>query len=561
MNRTRSFRHAAIVATMLLTAGMLAVGCPAPRGGATGGDASKAGVDGADGVKQTITKPTTAVGDGGGHGGTIADVHPPVGASGDHGQPSTGTDPVTTANPPDAKKYPPLFEGWPKPRLTLFFTGRQYGYIEPCGCTGLANQKGGLSRRHVLFQELQDQGWNPVAIDIGNQERRFGRQPEIKFQTTVSGLKKIGYKAVAYGPDDLRISAGELLSAAVGSDGKPAPFVCANVNVLGQTPDHLVIEAAGKKIGVTAILGKEEQRGVASDEIELTDPDAALAKVLPKLEAAKCDLYVLLAHTSIEESQRLGSKFPKFNLVATAGCEGEPSHRLEAIEGSTGQLVQVGTKGMYVSIVGVFDDAQAPFRLQRAPLDGRYADSKDMLALMAAYQQQLEAVGLEGLGIKPLPHPSGRKFVGTAACADCHEREYAIWKKSPHAHASDSIIHPTERSEIPRHHDPECLSCHVTGWNPQDFFPYASGYLDQEKSKAMLQSGCENCHGPGSRHVAAEQGEIDGLTDAMQTMYRQEMVLKLEDARSKCLECHDLDNSPAFHEEGAFEKYWKRVEH
>ena len=100
----------------------------------------------------------------------------------------------------------------------------------------------------MLFEQLKAKGWNPVAIDIGNQVRRFGRQPEIKFQTTVSGLKKIGYSAIGYGPDDLRLAAGELLSAAIGIDGEPAPFVCANVNILGQTPAFRVIEIEGKKI-------------------------------------------------------------------------------------------------------------------------------------------------------------------------------------------------------------------------------------------------------------------------------------------------------------------------
>jgi hypothetical protein len=456
-----------------------------------------------------------------------------------------------------------VFVDWPKPVLTLFFSGRQSGYIEPCGCTGLANQKGGLNRRHTLLVQLEEAGWNPVPLDLGNQVRRFGRQSEIKFQTTVAGLKQLKYGAIAFGPDDLRVSAGELLAAALGSDGEPAPFVAANVKVLApetQAPFR-VIEAGGKKIGVTAVLGKEEMRSVSSDEIELSDPIAALQKTTPELAAAKCDVYVLLSHASIDESKEYGKQFPLFDLVVTAGVAGEPSHRMEAIEGSRAKLVQVGTKGMYVSVVGMFDEAKEPFRLQRVPLDGRLSDSREMLALMASYQQQLEAVGLEGLAIKPQPHPSGREFVGSHVCADCHEREYEIWKNTPHAHATDSIVHPGERSDIPRHHDPECLSCHVTGWNPQEYYPYKSGYLSLEATKQMTQMGCENCHGPGSKHVAAEMGEIDGLTDEMQQSLRQQMVLKLDAAKQTCLECHDLDNSPAFHVEGAFEKYWERIKH
>jgi hypothetical protein len=35
----------------------------------------------------------------------------------------------------------------------------------------------------------------------------------------------------------------------------------------------------------------------------------------------------------------------------------------------------------------------------------------------------------------------------------------------------------------------------------------------------------------------------------------------LAKAEQKCKECHDLDNSPDFHATGAFEKYWKEIEH
>src|SRR6188768_2280077 len=52
---------------------------------------------------------------------------------------------------------PPLFSGWPKPKVALVLTGQQMGYLEPCGCTGLENQKGGLARRHTLIRELSEQ--------------------------------------------------------------------------------------------------------------------------------------------------------------------------------------------------------------------------------------------------------------------------------------------------------------------------------------------------------------------------------------------------------------------
>ena len=72
--------------------------------------------------------------------------------------------------------------------------------------------------------------------------------------------------------------------------------------------------------------------------------------------------------------------------------------------------------------------------------------------------------------------------------------------------------------------------------------------------------GCENCHGPGSKHVAAENGDIDASDEDLQK-YRLQMRLPLKEARKTCVQCHDLDNSPDFHEKGAFEKYWKKIEH
>ena len=72
-------------------------------------------------------------------------------------------------------------------------------------------------------------------------------------------------------------------------------------------------------------------------------------------------------------------------------------------------MIQIGTKGMYAGVVGLFDDAAQPLRYQRVPLDARFPDSAEMLQLLAAYQDQLKEAGFEGLGIRPQPHPSGRQ--------------------------------------------------------------------------------------------------------------------------------------------------------
>ncbi len=459
-------------------------------------------------------------------------------------------------------EQPELYEGWGQPELVLFVTGQQKGYIEPCGCAGLANQKGGLARRHTLVRQLKAKGWPLVVLDAGNQVRRFGRQAELKFQITVEGLKTIGYDAIGFGEHDLGLSVGEVAAATMAMDDQGSPFVCANAAVLDRslTPRFHILDAGGKKIGVTSVLGTAEQKEVTSGEIVLQPVVESLKEVVPQLTEAKCDLYVLLAHASLDESRQLARQFPEFDVIVSSGGLGDPTYEPEAIEGSKAILVQVGVKGMFAGVIGVFADAERRLRYQRVPLDASYADSPEMLDLLKAYQDQLKITGLEGLGVKPLPHASGNKFVGSQACADCHTKAFAIWQETPHAHATDTLVHPGERSHIERHFDPECLSCHVTGWNPQNFFPYQSGYLSLEETPALVANGCENCHGPGSAHVAAELGDVEATDEMLKTL-RSAMRLPLNKAEEKCRECHDLDNDPDFHKEGAFDKYWPKVEH
>ena len=257
----------------------------------------------------------------------------------------------------------------------------------------------------------------------------------------------------------------------------------------------------------------------------------------------------------------MARQFPQFQVVITAGGSGPPTFEPEIVTPGGTLLIQVGPKGMYAGVLGIFSDREKPLRYQRVSLSSRFSDSAEMIEQLKSYQAELKRSGLAGLGLQPVAHPSERKFTGSRVCGDCHVKAYDIWKKTPHARATDSLIAPPERRNIPRHFDPECLSCHVTGWNPQKYFPYRSGYLSLEKTVQMKGNGCENCHGPGSMHVAAESGDLD-VDDSRRDALRKQMQLTLEAARqNKCMECHDLDNSPDFHDPGAFERYWKEVEH
>ena len=453
-----------------------------------------------------------------------------------------------------------IAEDWPKPQAVLLLTGQQHGYLEPCGCTGLDRQKGGIIRRDTLATQLRDRGWPVVPLDVGNQVRRTGRQAEIQFRVTANAFKTLGYKAVTLGFDDLHLNSSGLVQVAASDDvvKNPGMFISANTSIYDTSfwPTAQVVEVGGRKIGITAYLGDEFKGELSGNkDITVVDPAPALQKVVQELKSKGCDYLVLLAHANQYDSEQMAAKVPGFDLVVTAGGLGEPRNVLDPIPGSSALISQVGTKGMFACIVGLFDDKANPVRYQRIAISSQFKDSPRMLETFKQYQEQLQSEGFEGLGVKFKTAPKPGEFVGSEKCGDCHTTAFDIWKDSRHFHATDSIVTPpNDRGAIPRHFDPECVSCHVTGWDPQKFEPFETGYWSLEKTPKLVGSGCENCHGPGSEHVAAEE---DGSNVALQNRLREQMRLPLNVAEAKCVECHDTDNSPEF----KFADYWEEVKH
>jgi len=236
-------------------------------------------------------------------------------------------------------------------------------------------------------------------------------------------------------------------------------------------------------------------------------------------------------------------------------AEGEelPPDAPETIPGTKTLLITVGHKGMHVVVLGLFDDPKQPFRYQSVPLDSRFPQSVEMKRLMARFQEQLKVLGFAKLELHTLPHPlaeTNGRFVGSKKCESCHEKSYDIWKKSEHARAYDTLA----KLDPPRNFDPECVSCHVVGWQPTKFAPYEGGFESLEKTPLLINTGCEDCHGPGEKHVLAEMGN----DEALQKKCRRAVVITKERCKKEqCSTCHDIDNSPDFD----FDAYWPLIEH
>lgn len=103
-------------------------------------------------------------------------------------------------------------------------------------------------------------------------------------------------------------------------------------------------------------------------------------------------------------------------------------------------------------------------------------------------------------------------YVGTDACVRCHAKQGTQWRTTRHSMATKEL------ENIDRHFDPDCITCHSTGYG------YPSGYrLIPEERHALRDVGCETCHGPGKRHSDAPK----------------DRALIRRGSSTLCIECHD----------------------
>lgn len=468
-----------------------------------------------------------------------------------------------------------IVSDWPVPKLAILFTGEQQGYLEPCGCS--ETQSGGISRRADLFRQLrEDKHWNVIGLDLGDTMKRSRKQDQIKFGVLHSAMSQMGYRAMGLGPSDLKLEVDFLFSTVPDSINPetPLPYVSSNVVFYGE-PDigsparFRIVEENGLKVGITSFLGEKyagnifpEGNNSANALLKVEPAVSSLQPVIKHLQAEKCDLIVLLAQATKPETESVLKSVPGIDVCLTGGGPEDPAGTTLKI-GET-LVLEAGRKGKYAGVLGYYpQDPQQKFRFELIDLDkDRFRRTPEMEAQMAFYQDLLKQQQI--IETEPaVPHSSGKQFVGSAQCGECHTKAYAHWKTTKHAHATETLVSGTDKYKetewINRIHDPECLACHVVGWDPQEVFRYESGFTTLEKSLPLAGQGCENCHGPGSKHTQLELAFRENRQNTPEIQAeRASMKIDLVHAeRNVCRKCHDAENSPNFD----FAKYWQKVVH
>ncbi|MCS6849555.1 MAG: hypothetical protein NZ700_00120 [Gemmataceae bacterium] len=468
-----------------------------------------------------------------------------------------------------------LFRDWPadvSPDVVLVISGEQHGYLQPCGCS--KPQLGGLPRRWVFVQELKKRGWPVVAVDLGDipdEPKRRGPQAMLKYVTSMEALRRIGYAGVGVGLFEMQMPLQDALANYALNNPTPR-MLAANLKDRAVTffdavgSSHVAEAGPGLRVGIVSTMGPSTTAKVKDPQAQFESNAQVLPPIVKQLQDNKAELLVLLYHGTLEEAKACAAKFPQFQVIVTPSRESEPPSVPDKFGSSL--IITVGHKGRYVGVVGAFrNKTKGGFDLhyQLAPLGENLetppdkADSNPIMVLMEEYARQVKDMNMLSRYPKT-KHPIQVQFpeaeyVGSEACKSCHRESYKVWENSAHSHAYQTLVDATHPSL--RQYDGECIVCHVVG------FEYLTGFRDEKTTPDLINVGCENCHGPGSVHLADKNNkQIHDLMNPFRPPPGEdptspEAKRRLLHIDQSCQKCHDIDNDVHWN----FEKKWPKVVH
>lgn len=138
--------------------------------------------------------------------------------------------------------------------------------------------------------------------------------------------------------------------------------------------------------------------------------------------------------------------------------------------------------------------------------------------------------------------PSGTlyKYIGVAKCGMCHISPKRTWLETKHAKALESLkTDEAKKYSANPDTDPNCLKCHVTGYNQPGGYviPTAGDAQSETLAKSMEGVQCESCHGPGEKYK-----DIKVMKDKALAM-QNGLIMPTEEV---CLKCHNNKEAPTF---------------
>lgn len=445
-------------------------------------------------------------------------------------------------------------------RLVLISTVA--GALEPCGC--VKDMLGGVNHAAAYTKAHQDTpslvlGAGPLLFADPTLAAERRTQDEWKAEALAHSLAGMGLKAWAPGANDFAAGSTKLKQL---TEAGPLPLAANLHSPDVALAPNAVFQVGGIKVGVAGISLPKHQ-GKLPDGVTVEDPLASLRAQAAALAQQGTSLRVALLSMPRGEAMRLAELVPDFQvvLVGKGADQGEtndpptppsrvgstlvveaPNHlqsfyvvdlfvkdgrfvftnadqaaeqrgelgaqikdlesRIFSAERAGAQKADLDARradlkrlrAELASLSSAAKEQKAPesshYRAELVEVRERLGDDSDVKKRMGEYYRRVNDHNREAFKDK-LPPPvadNQSSYVGVETCATCHRSEYEFWQRTGHSRAYATLQREFKEFNL------DCVSCHVTGYEQ----PGGSTVTHVDK---LTNVQCENCHGPGSRHV------------------------------------------------------------
>jgi 2',3'-cyclic-nucleotide 2'-phosphodiesterase (5'-nucleotidase family) len=406
-------------------------------------------------------------------------------------------------------------------KLIVVYTGNLLAELKPCGCAKEEDQ-GGIERRMQYLNDLRKGKPNLLLVDTGDHFKEPTRQGKLKAETLMTATEKMGYDAVALGERDLVYGSNFLRNQSI-------PFIASNIGLQNLPLQKTRIKnfSNGLEVAVLAVADPDLFYLKNHAGLSITDPDKIVSQEITEFQKS-ADIIVLLTHMEKEKALKYLDK-NGVDIVINGHISTETDTvDMKPVYKAGKVFVQASPRGQKMGELHITleETGKVTFEQRMVKLDSSIKEDPEMLKLYESYNDAVEAIFLESLSAKRNKDKVS-VYAGDTVCKTCHSVAHEKWSSSRHGRAYETL------RKINKAFDPECLVCHVVGYNT------AGGFISELDTPELKNVQCEVCHGAGKKHASAPAPGFGN------------------NANKACKKCHVKNHSPRFN----FTQYWPKIKH
>lgn len=474
--------------------------------------------------------------------------------------------------------------GMSSDNLSLLFSHNIAGETHPCGCRSFP--LGGLPQVAGKMQELKETGSEIFYVDTGDtffptNRLTLGMENSQKFaaKNLAKGLAQLGLRY--HVPGDQDFSAGVSFYGEIMQEAG-LTILAANIkdDVAIKHKKWIVLERGPHKVFLVglsdpALLGNPEAAALFGD------PASALTNVLKEIKDAGWDSespyhrLLLLSHSGYEQDEQWAKQFPQFEWVI--GSHSQKFIRKPLLEGKT-KIVQVLSQNHYLGeIKFALDASKASDQYSIHEVHESLAQKlspNPYEAFIQAHKTEMTRLQEKEQAKQSIPTPHLAPMASAKTCIECHQPQADKWHSTAHSVAYATLINANEAKNL------GCVKCHSLGLGDERGFTNTMDMTTFEDDKeqaaywAQVQDAFKNVGSirelPPKRIEKLSKNwlaldEKHGVTRQMANVQclnchdqhpdhpfhieqaRPSRQEKLAAMKTKCLSCHDSDQSPEWY--------------